>query len=452
MSEPGPRPLWLKQPLAILAEGDAAGGIVVAGGRILELVPSGGEPSTPGCATFDASAHVVLPGLINSHHHFYQTLTRACPPALDKPLFPWLEALYPIWAKLSPEALRLAVRVALAELLLSGCTTTSDHHYLFPAGLEDAIDLEVAEARALGLRVVLTRGSMSLSKDEGGLPPRSVVQREDVILADCERLIGAHHEPGDGAMVQIALAPCSPFSVTERLMQDTAQLAARHGVRLHTHLAESEDEEAWCRARFGCRPLDYLERCGWLGDQVWLAHGIWFDQAEIARLGRAGTAISHCPTSNMILASGCCQAPALEQAGAPVGLGVDGSASNDSSNLIETLRHAFLLQRLQHGAGRISHIDAFRWGTQGGAACLGRPDLGRIAPGLQADLALFKLDELRFSGAGDPLAALLLCGATHADRVMVQGRWLVEDGQIPGLDLDALRARHSAAAARLLAG
>jgi 8-oxoguanine deaminase len=450
VSAPSP-PLWLKDPLAILADGEAAGGLVVAGGRIVELVAAGGRPRTPDATPFDASEHVVLPGLINTHHHFCQTLTRACPPALDKPLFPWLEALYPIWARLRPEHLRSAVRLALAELLLSGTTTTSDHHYVFPAGLEDAIDIEVEVARRLGLRVVLTRGSMSLSRDEGGLPPREVVQQEAVILADCERLIGRHHETGDGAMVPIALAPCSPFSVTPELMRETRALASRHDVRLHTHLAETEDEEAWCHARFGCRPLDYLEELGWLDRRTWLAHGIWFDQAEIARLGRAGTAISHCPTSNMILASGCCAVPALERAGAPVGLGVDGSASNDASNLIEEVRHAFLLQRLHHGAGVISHRDALRWATAGSAACLGRADLGRIAPGLQADLALFRLDELRFSGAGDPIAALVLCGASRADRVMVQGRWLVEDGQIPGLDLDRLRQEHGAAARSLQA-
>ncbi|HSA80879.1 MAG TPA: 8-oxoguanine deaminase [Geminicoccaceae bacterium] len=442
-------PLWLAQPLAILADGDAAGGLVIDQGRIVELVPSGRQPQTPRTIRFDASAHVVLPGLINTHHHFYQTLTRACPPALDKPLFPWLEALYPIWAKLTPEHLRLAVRTALAELLLSGTTTASDHHYVFPPGLEDAIDLEVDEAQKLGLRVVLTRGSMSLSRDQGGLPPREVVQAEETILADSERLIGRYHEAGEGAMIQIALAPCSPFSVTESLMRDTAALATRHEVRLHTHLAETEDEEAWCRRRFGCRPLDYLERLGWLDERVWLAHGIWFDAPEIERLGRAKVAISHCPTSNMILASGCCPVPDLERAGALVGLGVDGSTSNDASNLIEEVRHAFLLQRLRHGADKISHRDALRWATAGSAACLGRSDLGRIAPGMQADLALFRLDELRFSGAGDPLAALVLCGASRADRVMVRGRWLVEDGQILGLDIDRLRAAHSAAARQL---
>ena len=443
------RPLWLRDPLAILAEGAAAGGVVIADGRIVELVPRGGRPGTPDAAMFDASAHVVLPGLINTHHHFYQTLTRACPPALDKALFPWLVALYPIWARLTPERLRLAVRVALAELLLSGTTTTSDHHYVFNDALADAIDIEIEEAKALGMRLVATRGSMSLGEDEGGLPPRTVVQREDAILADSERLIARHHERGPGARIQVALAPCSPFSVTDGLMRDSSALAARHGVRLHTHLAETRDEEDWCRARFGCRPVDYLEKVGWLDDRVWLAHGIWFDEGEIVRLGRARVAVSHCPSSNMILASGCCPVRGLEQAGAPVGLGVDGSASNDSSNLIETVRHAFLLQRLMHGAEHISHKDALRWATRGSAACLGRDDIGAIAPGLQADLALYRLDELRFSGAGDPLAALVLCGASRADRVMVGGRWVVEDGAIPGLDLPALIHAHSRAATEL---
>jgi 8-oxoguanine deaminase len=445
-----PRPLWLRDPLAVLAVGDAAGGIVVAGNRITELVPAGREPSTPGVARFDASTHVVLPGLINTHHHFYQTLTRACPPALDKALFPWLKALYPIWAGLTPEHLRLAVRVALAELLLSGTTTTSNHHYVFNAALGEAIDIEVEEARRLGMRLVATRGSMSLGEDDGGLPPRSVVQREDTILADSERLIGRYHQAGDGAMTQVALAPCSPFSVSESLMRDSSALAARHGVRLHTHLAETQDEEIWCRERFGCRPVDYLERVGWLDNRVWLAHGIWFDEGEISRLGRARVAVSHCPTSNMILASGCCPVARLEAAGSPVGLGVDGSASNDASNLIEAVRHAFLLQRLMRGAEQVSHMDALRWATRGSAACLGRADIGAIAPRMQADLALFRLDELRFSGAGDPLAALVLCGATRADRVMVAGRWVVEEGAIPGLDLPALIHAHSYAAATLL--
>lgn len=442
--------IWIREPLAILAE-DAAGGVVVEDARIVECVIGGGRPSAAVDEVFDASRHVVLPGLVNLHHHFFQTLTRACPAALDKPLFPWLESLYPIWAGLRPEDLATAARVALAELLRSGCTTVSDHHYLFPAGLEEAIDIEVGAVRELGMRAVLTRGSMSLSVEDGGLPPRSVVQAEDAIMADSERLLVRYHDGGEGAMLGIALAPCSPFSVTPELMRESAALARREGARLHTHLAETDDETAWCLAHTGRRPVDYLEELDWLGDDVWVAHGIHFDAEEIERLGRAGVGISHCPSSNMLLASGHCRTLELEAAGSPVGLGVDGSASNDSSNLIGEARQALLLQRLHYGAERVGHREALRWATEGGARCLGRTDIGRIAPGKQADLALFRLDEPRFAGAGDPLAALLLCGAQQADRVMIAGRWQLIDGELPGLDLDALLAAQRVAARDLLA-
>jgi 8-oxoguanine deaminase len=442
------KPLWLRDPRAILADG-AARGIVVDGGRIVELVGAGAEPSTPDCAIFDAGDHVVLPGLINTHHHFFQTLTRATPAALDRELFPWLTALYPIWAKLTPDLLDCAATVALAELLLSGCTTTTDHHYLFPSGLDDAIDIEVAAAQRLGMRVVLTRGSMNLSQRDGGLPPDSVVQDEDTILADSARLIDRYHQPGPYAMAQIALAPCSPFSVTTSLMRRTAELAEARGVRLHTHLAETRDETAFCDKMFGCSPLDYLEQCGWLHERTWLAHGIHFDKAEIGRLAAAGTSVTHCPCSNQILASGHCPVCEMEQAGMTVGLGVDGSASNNASNIMQEVRAAFLLQRARYGVTRITCRDALRWATSGSAACLGRPELGAIAVGAAADLALFTLDELRFAGALDALAALVLAGAHHADRVMVGGRWVVEGGAIPGLDLPGLIRRQNAAA-RLL--
>jgi 8-oxoguanine deaminase len=444
-------PLWIRDPLGILAE-RAERGVVVSGGRIVELVPRGTEPVTAVAAVFDAGRHVVLPGLINTHHHFYQTLTRASPAALDRTLFGWLGALYPIWARLTPDALDAAATVAMAELLLSGCSTTTDHHYVFPAGLEDAVDTEVDVARRLGIRVVLTRGSMNLSQRDGGLPPDSVVQDEDTILADSDRLISRYHDPAPDAMVQVALAPCSPFSVTRSLMTATAALAQRLGVRLHTHLAETSDEEAFCLASFGCRPLDYLEQCGWLNDRTWLAHGIHFDSGEMGRLARAGTCVTHCPCSNQILASGTCLVCELEQAGVSVGLGVDGSASNNSSNLMQEVRAAFLLQRSRYGVERVSHLDALRWATEGSAACIGRAELGRIAVGMQADLALFGMDELRFSGALDPIAALVVCGAHRADRVMVGGHWVVEDGVIPGLDMGALMRRHHAAAVALHAG
>jgi 8-oxoguanine deaminase len=442
--------LWIKDPLAIFADG-AERGIVLQDGRIVELVAAGRSPTAQNLEIYDAGEHVVLPGLINTHHHFYQTLTRAVPAALDRELFPWLQALYPIWARLTPQALDLGMTLAMAELLLSGCTTTTDHHYVFPAGLEDAIDIEVAAAKRLGLRVLLTRGSMNLSQRDGGLPPDSVVQDEDAILADSERVVARYHEAGQGAMVQIALAPCSPFSVTTSLMRSTAELAGRLNVRMHTHLAETEDENRYCEEIHHCRPLDYLESCGWLNDRVWLAHGIHFDAAEMKRLARAGTTISHCPCSNQTLASGTCPVCAMEEAGVRIGIGVDGSASNDGSNLMQEVRAAFLLQRSRYGVKAVSHIDALRWATKGSAACVGRTDIGEIAVGKMADLALFKLDELRFSGSGDPLAALVLCGAHRADRVMVAGRWIVKDGEIPNLDLDALIKRHSAAAHALQA-
>ena len=446
-----PQALWIRDPLAILAE-RAERGVVVRQGKILELVPAGGTPATAGAAVFDASNHVVLPGLINTHHHFYQTLTRALPAAMDRELFPWLQALYPVWARLTAESLELGVTVAMSELLLSGCTTTTDHHYVFPAGLEDAVDIEVAVAKRLGLRVLLTRGSMNRSQRHGGLPPDNVVQDEDTILADSDRVVAKHHQRGPEAMVQIALAPCSLFSVTTSLMKKTAELAEKLDVRLHTHLAETEDENRFCEQIHNCRPLDYLEQCGWLNARTWLAHGIFFNAAEIKRLSRAGTTISHCACSNQILASGCCPVCEMEEAGVGVGLGVDGAASNDGSNLMQEVRGAFLLQRARYGVTKVSHKDALRWATKGSAACVGRGELGEIATGKAADLALFKLDELRFSGHGDPLAALVLCGAHRADRVMVAGKWVVTDGAIAGLDVLDLVRRHSAAARAMRAG
>lgn len=440
--------LWIRNPLGIVAE-DAAGGVVVEHGAIAELLAAGSAPAQPVDETFDASNHVVLPGLINTHHHFYQTLTRAHPAAIDRELFPWLKALYPLWARLNPDDLRLAVRVALTELLLSGCTTAADHHYLFPKGLESAVDIAVDEARALGIRMTVSRGSMNLSQKDGGLPPDAVVQDEETILADSERVLSLFHDPKPGSMIQIALAPCSPFSVTPALMAKSAELAARFDAPLHTHLAETQDEEAYCLQVYGKRPLDLLEDVGWMRPKTWLAHGIHFSCEECERLGRAGVGICHCPTSNGVLASGFCRTRELEAAGSPLGLGVDGSASNDGSNLMEELRHALLINRLHYkSASAVTARDVIRWATEGSARCLGRSDIGRIAPGMQADLALYRLDELRFSGAHDPVAALVLCGANRADRVMVAGRWRVVDGAVPGLDVAALRAAHSAAARR----
>ncbi len=445
-------PLWIANPCAVWTghEGDAGNGVVIAGNRIVELVPGGTTPTTAGFQQFNAAGLVLLPGFINCHHHFYQTLTRALPAAQNRELFDWLRALYPVWAGLDADCIRLSTQLALAELLLSGCTTASDHHYLFTNELQHAIDLQIEAAQPLGMRLVLTRGSMSLGESGGGLPPDRVVQDEQSILDESLRLIRTYHQRNDDAMLQIALAPCSPFSVSAELMQESATLARQHGVLLHTHLAETEDENQFCLARVGQRPLDYLEGLGWLDGDVWFAHGIHFTDDEIARLGKAKAGISHCPSSNMILASGICKTKELEAVGANVGLGVDGSASNDHSNMLQEVRQAFLLQRLRYGSAGMTTSDALRWATAGGARVLHRPSLGTLAVGQLADLALYELDELRFSGAADPVAALVQSGGHRAKHVMVNGGWRVKDYELPGFDVAQLAREHRAAATRLV--
>ena len=445
--------LWIKQPLAVFSANDldASQGIVIEGTQIVEVLGRGQVPSQACDAVIDAKDWVITPGLINSHHHFYQTLTRAWAPVVNAPLFPWLQNLYPVWARLTPEQLHVATQVALAELLLSGCTFAADHHYLFPAQLHDAIDIQVDAAQALGLRVMLTRGSMSLGQNEGGLPPQHTVQQMQVILDDSQRLVERYHQRGAGAMVNIALAPCSPFSVTRDIMRESASMAQSLDVRLHTHLAETLDEEQFCLQRFGMRTVDYLEDVGWLQKRTWLAHGIHFNAQEIARLGQAEVGICHCPHSNMRLASGICPSLDLIDAGAKIGLGVDGSASGDASNLILEARQALYLQRLKYGAEKITPQLALGFATTGSAEILGRSqDLGQIQVGYQADLACYRLDELKFSGSHDPIAALLLCGADRADAVMVAGQWRVREGQIQGLDLEKLKYQHRRAATALM--
>lgn len=446
--------IWIKQPLAIYTANqlDASNGLVIENNKIIEVLAKDQQPSLPCDDIFDANDLVVIPGLVNSHHHFYQTLTRAWAPVVNLPLFPWLVNLYPVWARLNPKQLHVATQVALAELLLSGCTFAADHHYLFPQQLTDAIDIQVNAAQQLGMRVMLTRGSMSLGQEQGGLPPQHTVQSMEVILRDSERLVQTYHQRGDNGMVNIALAPCSPFSVTQEIMRESAQLAQTLDVRLHTHLAETLDEESFCLEKFGMRTVDYLEHVGWLNERTWLAHGIHFNADEIQRLGQAGVGICHCPHSNMRLASGICPTLDLMQAGAKVGLGVDGSASGDASNLILEVRQAMYLQRLKYGAERITPELALHWGTHGSAQLLGRGQhLGQFAPNYQADLACYKLDELKFSGSHDPIAALLLCGADKAEHVMVAGQWQVKHGEIQGLDLEELKMKHRAAAKALLA-
>ena len=391
----------------------------------------------------DAGGKVVLPGLINTHHHLYQTLTRAYPPVMNSALFHWLTHLYPVWAGLDEEAIRLGTLIGMAELMLSGCATTTDHHYVFPQGIgSELIDIQCEAAAEIGMRFHGCRGSMNLSEKDGGLPPDSVVQTQKEILRDSERLIQQRHDSSPGAMIRIALAPCSPFSVTTDLMKQTADLANEHGVRLHTHLAETIDEENFCLQRFGYRPVDYLEQVGWLNDRTWLAHGIHFSSEEILRLGAAGVGVAHCPGSNMRLGSGIAKVTELQQAGCPVGIAVDGSASNDASHMLAEVRQALLLARLARGADSMTVMDALKMATVGSAACFGRDDIGRLEVGKAADLAIFSLDDIGYSGAGDPVGALLLCHPTCVDTLIVNGRIVVQEGQLTTIDLQPLIEAH----------
>jgi len=400
--------------------------------------------------TIRAPYAVAMPGLVNTHHHLYQTLTRALPASADVGLFDWLRTLYPLWARLDEEALYVAALVGMAELLLSGCTTTTDHHYVFPRGREKMIDAEIRAARRIGIRFHPTRGSMSVGQSRGGLPPDSVVQDEEEILADSERLIRKYHDPSPGSMLRVALAPCSPFSVSGELMRATADLAQKHGVRLHTHLAETRDEEAYCMKCFGRRPLDFLSDVGWLSGGTWLAHGIYFNRREVARLGRARVGVAHCPTSNMRLGSGTAPALALRRAGSPVGLGVDGSASNDSSHMLAEARQALLLNRLTHGAGALNVHEALRMATAEGARCLGRDDIGSLEAGKRADIALFDLRDAGYSGAADAVCALLLCAPSRVHTLIVEGRIVVENRELRTVRLDPVLARHRRLAAKLV--
>ena len=410
----------------------SAGWVAAADGLII-AIGSGPVPET--IAGFevkkferhDATGCVVLPGLINTHHHLFQTRTRAYGPVADSELFDWLKTLYPVWAQLTDDQFYQGALVGFKELMRSGCTCTTDHHYLFPRDASDhLIDITVLAARDAGIRFHPTRGSMSRSVKDGGLPPDSVVQDEDTIMADCERIITKFHDPEPGAMVRVALAPCSPFSVSPELMRSTAALARKYDVRLHTHLSETQDEDAYCQEIYNQRPVDFLESVDWLGSDVWLAHGIWFDDQEVARLGRAGVAIAHCPTSNMRLGSGVCRVRDLRAAGSPVGLAVDGSASNDSSNLLAELRQTLLLHRVIHGAAGMTVDEVLEMGTLGGAGCLGREDIGSLVPGKACDMAVFDLNAIGYDGAHDPVAALLLCHPEPAREVIVHGRVLVQ--------------------------
>ncbi|NEK96343.1 8-oxoguanine deaminase [Modestobacter muralis] len=420
------------------ARREIAGGWVAVTDGVVTALGGPGDPQPDAARRIDARGCLVTPGLVNTHHHLYQNLTRAYAPALTGGLFEWLVTLYPLWARLDEEAAYVSAYVGLAELALSGCTTSTDHSYVHPRGAGDLISAEVAAARELGVRFHPTRGSMSLSVKDGGLPPDSVVQDDDEILADSQRLVALHHDRSVTAMSRIALAPCSPFSVSTELMTRTAELAESLDVRLHTHLAETQDEDAFCLATFGRRPVDYLADVGWMTSRTWLAHVVWPDADEVVRLGAAGVGAAHCPSSNMILGSGLAPVAELRAAGAPVGLGVDGSASADSASLWLEARTAMLQGKLRHGAAAMSARDALEIATRGGAACLGRAgEIGQLSVGACGDLTVWSLEGVRFAGAlSDPVEAWLRCGPVSARETVVGGRVVVEGGAVahPGLD------------------
>ncbi|OYW49103.1 MAG: 8-oxoguanine deaminase [Rhodobacterales bacterium 12-65-15] len=414
------------------------GGVIVALGAGLVV---------PGARVIEAGGRVVTPGLINTHHHLYQTLTRAVPGGQDALLFGWLKTLYPIWARFGPGEMFTSAQVGLAELALSGCTLTSDHLYLYPNGAR--LDDTIHAATEIGLRFHPTRGAMSIGESAGGLPPDSLVEGEAAILNDMIRVVDAFHDPRPGAMVRVGLAPCSPFSVSRELMRDTASLARDKGVMLHTHLAENDEDVAWSLARFGCRPGQYAEDLGWTGPDVWHAHCVKLDGSEIDLFAQTGTGVAHCPCSNCRLGSGIAPVRAMRDAGVKIGLGVDGSASNDAGNLIGEARMATLLQRVAHGADAISAREALEIATLGGARVLGRDDLGSIEPGKRADLAIWDLGGVEAAGAWDPVAALVLCGPTRVQDLIVEGREVVRDGQLLTVDLPIERQNQLA---RKLAG
>ena len=430
------------------------GGLFARDGFIEAIGPTEALPATAD-EILDASGLLVLPGLINTHHHLYQTLTRAIPGAQDVGLFDWLKTLYPIWARMTPDDVDLSTRTGLLELAHSGCTTAFDQHYLWPNG--STVGDQVAAAHEVGLRFHVSRGSMSLGESDGGLPPDSVVEDEDAILEDCSDVIDRFHDPDPGSMTQVVLSPCSPFSVTADLMRRTADLARDRGVRLHTHLAETQDEEDFCLETFGARPLQYAEDLGWAGPDVWYAHGVFIDDDEIGRMATAGTGVAHCPSSNMRLASGIAPIARYLDAGVPVGLGVDGSASNDGSHMLGEARLAMLLARLASSPGigsgpQMAARTALELATLGGAAVLGRDDIGSLATGKCADFFTLDLSRLEFAGAlHDPVAAALLCAPVPAGHTYVQGKAIISNGECTCLLHEQHWVdEHNRAAARLV--
>jgi 8-oxoguanine deaminase len=437
----------------------AHGGLFIRDGFI-EQVGATSELPTSADEILDLSGHIILPGLVNTHHHFYQTLTRVVPAAQDANLFNWLKTLYPIWARMTPDHIWVSTKTALAELALSGCTTASDHLYLFPNGSK--LDDEIHAAREVGLRLHASRGSMSLGESDGGLPPDSVVETESAILRDSQRLIEQYHDPKPGSNTQIVLAPCSPFSVTSELMRQSATLAREYGVHLHTHLAETEDEETFCLELFGHRPVGYMQELGWVGDDVWFAHAVYVNQAEIGVFAKHRCGVAHCPNSNMRLASGIAPISEYLAAGVNVGIGVDGSASNDGSHLLEEIRQAMLLARVREGITGFSLSNdpdrklmtarqALWLGTRGGAAVLGRRDIGSLEVGKCADFFAIDLNSINYAGAlPDPVAALVFCSPGRAAYTVVGGKFVVKEGELATLEIGKLVEDHNKLSLQLL--
>jgi len=437
----------------------AEGGLFIRDGFIEQVGPTSKLPMDAD-QILDLGGHIVLPGLVNTHHHFYQTLTRVVPAAQDANLFNWLATLYPIWARMTPEHIRVSTKTALSELALSGCTTASDHLYLFPNGSK--LDDEIFAAREVGLRLHASRGSMSLGESDGGLPPDSVVEDEAYILKESQRLIEQFHDPKPGSFCQLVLAPCSPFSVTSGLMKQSAILAREYGVSLHTHLAETEDEESFCLQKFGYRPVGYMEAVDWVGEDVWFAHAVYVNDAEVQKFAHTGCGVAHCPTSNMRLASGIAPIKEYIAAGVKVGVGVDGSASNDGSHLLGEARQALLVSRVRDGVTGFSLSNdpdrklmtarqALWLATRGGAAVLGRSDIGSLEPGKCADFFAIDLNQLDYAGAlHDPISAVLFCSPVRADYTVVGGEFIVKDGHLVNLDIGKLVEEHNRLSMQLL--
>lgn len=426
------------------------GGLYIVGNQIVQVGPSSELPQTAD-EVLDLKGHIVIPGLINTHHHMYQSLTRVVPSAQDGELFNWLQNLYPIWARLTPEMIHVSTQTAMAELILSGCTTSSDHLYIYPNGCK--LDDSIHAAAEIGMRFHAARGSMSVGRSQGGLPPDSVVEQEPAILKESQRLIEQYHDASHSAMLRVVVAPCSPFSVSRDLMREAAVLAREYGVSLHTHLAENQNDIAYSREKFGMTPAEYAEDLGWVGPDVWHAHCVQLDQHGIDLFARTGTGVAHCPCSNMRLASGIAPIRKMRDAGVPVGIGVDGSASNDGATMIGEVRQALLLQRVGFGPDAMTAREALEIATLGGAKVLNRTDIGALAVGMSADFVAFDLRQIAFAGAlHDPLAALVFCAPSQVAHSVINGKQVVKDGQLLSLDLPLVIERHNRLAQQLVRG